>query len=106
MTAPGFYQKFLNKSDADAINKIKPIVKQYDCIQLFSNDAALLYLLKKKNCTRYYYIWSVGSSNNQKKLVSDLENTKLIISKGTPFVWDLAIAEKLPIVESYIDKNF
>ena len=99
-------QKFLNESDANAINKIKPIVEQYDCIQLFSNDAALLYLLKKKNCTKYYFIWSVGSSNNQKELISDLENTKLIISKGTPFVWDLAIAEKLPIVESYIDKNF
>jgi hypothetical protein len=99
-------QKFLNESDANAINKIKPIVDQYDCIQLFSNDAALLYLLKKKNCTKYYFIWSVGSSNNQKKLVSDLKNTKLIISKGTPFVWDLAVSQKLPIVDNYIDQNF
>ena len=99
-------QKFLNESDANAINKIKPIVEQYDCIQLFSNDAALLYLLKKKNCTKYYFIWSVGSSNNQKKLVSDLKNTKLIISKGTPFVWDLAVSQKLPIVDNYIDQNF
>jgi len=99
-------QKFINKNDANAINKIKPIVEQYDCVQLFSNDAALLYLLKKKNCTKYYFIWSVGSSNNQKKLINDLKNTKLIISKGSLFVYDFAISKKLPIVNSYIDQNF
>ena len=81
-------------------------MSQYDCVQLFSNDAALLYLLKKKSCTKYYFIWSVGSSNNQKKLVRDLKNTKLIISKGTPFAWDLAVSQKLPIVDNYIDQNF
>ena len=59
-------KKFLNKNDVNAIDKIKSIVSQYDCVQLFSNDAALLYLLKKKSCTKYYFIWSVGSSNNQK----------------------------------------
>ena len=99
-------QKFLNKGDVNAINKIKPIIKKYNCIQLFSNDAALLYLLRKKSCTKYYFIWSVGSSNNQKKLINDLENTKLIISKGSPFIWDLAISQKLPIVDNYIDQNF
>ena len=99
-------KKFLNKNDVNAINKIKSIVSQYDCVQLFSNDAALLYLLKKKSCTKYYFIWSVGSSNNQKKLVRDFKNTKLIISKGTPFAWDLSVSQKLPIVDNYIDQNF
>ena len=99
-------KKFLNKNDVNAINKIKSIVSQYDCVQLFSNDAALLYLLKKKSCTKYYFIWSVGSSNNQKKLVRDFKNTKLVISKGTPFAWDLSVSQKLPIVDNYIDQNF
>lgn len=99
-------KKFLNKNDVNAIDKIKSIVSQYDCVQLFSNDAALLYLLKKKSCTKYYFIWSVGSSNNQKKLVRDFKNTKLIISKGTPFTWDLSVSQKLPIVDNYIDQNF
>ena len=99
-------KKFLNKNDVNAIDKIKSIVSQYDCVQLFSNDAALLYLLKKKSCTKYYFIWSVGSSNNQKKLVRDFKNTKLIISKGTPFAWDLSVSQKLPIVDNYIDQNF
>ena len=66
----------------------------------------MLYLLKKKSCTKYYFIWSVGSSNNQKKLVRDFKNTKLIISKGTPFAWDLSVSQKLPIVDNYIDQNF
>ena len=99
-------KKFLNKNDVNAIDKIKSIVSQYDCVQLFSNDAALLYLLKKKSCTKYYFIWSVGSSNNQKKLVRDFKNTKLVISKGTPFAWDLSVSQKLPIVDNYIDQNF
>ena len=99
-------KKFLNKNDANAVSEIKPIVDQYNCVQLFSNDAALLYLLKKKSCTKYYFVWSVGSSNNQKELISDLNNTKLIISKGKAFAWDLAVSQKLPIVDNYIYQNF
>ena len=99
-------QKFLNDNDINSIKEIELIVNEYDCIQLFSNDAALLYLLKKKSCSKYYFIWSVGSNHNQNQLIDDLKNTELIISKGPTFGWDLPISKKLPHVNNYINQNF
>ena len=65
-----------------------------------------MYLLKKQSCSKYYFIWSVGSHYNQKQLINDLKNTKLIISKGPSFDWDLPTSKKLPLVNNYINQNF
>ena len=99
-------QKFLDENDINSIKEFKPIVSKYECVQLFSNDVALLYLLKKQSCSKYYFIWSVGSHYNQKQLINDLKNTKLIISKGPSFDWDLPTSKKLPLVNNYINQNF
>ena len=39
---------FLNNDEVELIDKLKSKVKNYDCIQLLSNDAALYFLLRKK----------------------------------------------------------
>ena len=88
------------------MEKSKPLVQNYDCIQLFSNDVAILYLLKKKSCSKYYFVWSVGSTTNQKELINDLKNTNLIISKGISFNWDLPLSQKLFLVNDYIEANY
>ena len=41
-------QKFLNQKEINFINESKSILQDKECIQLFSHDAALHYLLKKK----------------------------------------------------------
>ncbi|MDC0632106.1 hypothetical protein OAP10_03720, partial [Candidatus Pelagibacter sp.] len=98
--------RFLGEKELIFIEKSKPIVKEHSCVQLFSNDAALLYLLKKKSCSKFYFIWSVGSLSNQKVLINEIKNTNMIVSRGPTFNWDLPISEKLPLVNNYIENNY
>ena len=50
----------------------------YSCIQLFSNDAILNYLLRKKSCTKYYFVWSAASKTNQNQFIKELSDTNII----------------------------
>ena len=97
---------FLNQKELFLVNELKPKVKSYDCIQLLSNDAALYYLLKKKSCTKYYYVWNSASLNSQKKFVSELKNTNIIIEGGPKDNWDFPLKKKLFLVYENVDKEF
>ena len=99
-------EKFLKKNELELIEKIRPLLIENRCIQLFSNDVALLYLLKKESCSRFYFTWSVGSHKNQKKLISELNKNTLIISGGPSYSWDFPINIKLPVLSDYINKNY
>jgi hypothetical protein len=97
---------FLNKQELIFINKTKEVVKKYDCIQLITNDAAFVYLLKKKNCTKFYFIWSATSLNKQKELLKNLKKNKVIIANGPKDNWDLPLSRKLYLVKGFIKQNY
>ena len=97
---------FLNQKELSLVNELKSKVKTYNCIQLLSNDAALYYLLKKKSCTKYYYVWNSISVNTQKKFIAELENTRLIIEGGSKNNWDFPLKKKLFMVYENVDKDF
>lgn len=97
---------FLNKDEKFFVEKAKPLVKKYECVQLFSNDSIFNYLLRKKSCTKYYFVWSASPIVLQKKFIDDLADTNLIIKGGKKNNWDLPIEKKLNLVNSYIDSNF
>ena len=97
---------FLNQKELFLVNELKPKVKNYDCIQLLSNDAALYYLLKKKSCTKYYYVWNSASLSSQKKFISELKNTNMIIEGGPKNNWDFPLEKKLFLVYENVDKDF
>ena len=98
--------KFLSEDDNLFIKKVSKVVEKEKCIQLFTNDAALLYLLKKPSCTKYYFVYSVGSISNQKIMINEMENTNLIILNGRTDNWDIPVKVKYPLVNDYIDKNY
>tara|TARA_B100000767_G_C19700797_1_gene508336 strand:- start:161 stop:1153 length:993 start_codon:yes stop_codon:yes gene_type:complete len=97
---------FLNDSELIFVEKTKQLVKNYDCIQLFTNDAAFIYLLKKKNCTKYYFIMSASSVDKQKKLIKALAGNKIIISNGPKDRWNLPLSKKLFMLHDFINKNY
>ena len=97
---------FLSQKESFLVNELKSKVNNYDCIQLLSNDAALYYLLKKKSCTKYYYVWNSISLNTQKKFISELKNTKIIIEGGPKNNWDYPLEKKLFLVYENVDENF
>ena len=82
----------------------KDIVKDYNCIQMFTNEIAYLYLLRKKNCTKYYMVFSIGSPRSQMKMINELNDVDIIITsefddKGHP-------KYKLPLVTDFIKENY
>ena len=103
---------FLSTADNDFVKQISSLVRSEKCIQLYTNDAALLYLLKKPNCTKYFYVWIIGSKKNQLDLIDKLNSTNLIIKNGTIdqkmilHKWGIPLDIKYPLLTDYINKNF
>ena len=52
---------FLDNNYKGLLTKLDILLKQEDCIQVFTYDAALPYLLRKKSCTKFFLIWSLVS---------------------------------------------
>ena len=98
--------KFLSNTEKKLVQFLEPKVKNLECIQLFSNDAILYYLLRKKSCTKFYFVWSASSIFNQRRFINDLKKVDLIIYGGQKNLWDYPLSEKLFLVDNYINKNF
>ena len=99
-------QFFLNEDEKKFVKEAQPLLKKYDCIQLFSNDAALYYLLRQKSCTKYYYVWSASPKKIQLDFIRQMSKTKIIIKGGKNNYWDLSLEKKLFLVNKFINNNF
>ena len=103
---------FLSKTDNYFVRQTSSLLKDEKCIQLYTNDAALLYLLKKPNCTKYYFVWIIGSKKNQIDLIQKLNSTNFIITNGTLdqhmalHKWGIPLDVKYPLLNEYIYRNF
>lgn len=97
---------FLNKGEIEFVKFIRPMVENYECVQLFTNDAAFNYLLKKKSCTKYYFVWSSTPKGIQKKFINELSDTEIIIKGGSKNNWEIPIEKKLYLVNNHIDNHF
>ena len=99
-------KEYLSEDQNYLVENIKPLLDNYNCVQLFTYDAALPYLFKKPSCTKYYFIYSLGSVDDQIDLINNMNNTSLIIYSGETDYWGISPKKKLPLVDSYINANF
>ena len=100
-------KKFLNTDDINFVNQASIILQNEKCIQLYTYDSILLYLLKKPSCTKFHFIWSIASVNQQKELVDAMKNsTNVIISNGITDNWDIPFQKKYFIIDEYIKNEF
>lgn len=99
--------KFLNQDYNDFINYYKKISINDKCIQIFTNEVAIPYLLKKPTCTKYYVVYSASPITLQKDHVSSLilKRPKYILYKSEKDLYDDPI-KRLTIVNEYILKNY
>ena len=97
-------EKFLNENDKIFVETASNILRNEKCIQLFTNDAALLYLLRKPSCTKFYFFYSIGSPKNQLDLVNNLNSKNYLIVNGTTDKWSPQISERYPILNETIQK--
>ena len=105
-------KSFLSIEDNNFVRQTSSLIKEEKCIQLYTNDSALLYLLKKPNCTKYFYVAIIGSKKNQINLINKLNTTNFIIGNGTIDKnmilnkWAISLDIKYPLLTNYINQNF
>ena len=97
---------YLDKDAIKLINVTKNYVEQYGCIQLFTYDVAILYLLRKINCTKYYFVWSIGTQHLQEDLIDQLKNVQIIIADTDNNKKNPSPKNNLVLVNEYINKKY
>ena len=99
--------KFLEKDDIKFVKDISTLIQSEMCVDLYTYDAALLYLIKKPSCSKFYFLWSLGSEKNQEKLIYDLKDTNVIITNGKTDAWgEIPINIKYQLLDKYISLNY
>ena len=80
-----------------------------ECVQLFSYDAIIPYLLKKKYCTKYNFLYVVSSESVQEEMISELKNNipKIIIfNRNYSFLTLKPVEERFKKVAYFIGENY
>ena len=95
---------FLNEKEISFVSNAKKIVEKYECVQLFTNDVMLLYLLRKPSCSIFYFTITVGSKENQMKLNKFMSNAQIVISDT--YENEFSPSYRLKYTNKYIQDNY
>ena len=100
---------YLDNKLLDVVNYYKSIVKNDECVQIFNYDALIPYLVKKPSCTKYHFIWAVGSKKRQLQFIEELKVLKpnyILLHGPQDFSGGISAAERLPYAYKYILDNY
>jgi len=76
------------------------------CLQAFSYDQAVFYLMNKKSCSKFYNVWVIGSKKNQLNYIEELEQQKpKYILKGGDIKFK-KLEERYPYIDKYISNKY
>ena len=97
--------------DKKYINFKNLISKKYNlsCVQLFTYDAIVPYLLKKKSCTKFNFVFIVSSEKVQNKMIKELKDQKtdyIFLNQNYNFIHLRSIEERFPKIATFIDENY
>jgi len=100
---------FISKDRSEIINLISLEIKDQRCIQNFTGDLSLPYLLGKPNCTIFISPWLASGNNYEKIFINELKQKKVkhIIYNSPIFEVDnIKTSERLKLVNSFIKENY
>tara|TARA_B100000579_G_scaffold434291_1_gene454817 strand:- start:1216 stop:3030 length:1815 start_codon:yes stop_codon:yes gene_type:complete len=110
------FVNYTSKSDDDFLSQEYIFLKNelndnydFNCIQLFSYDAILPYLLKNKFCTKYNYLVISSSNSVQNKFINQLKHKSpkyIIFNKNYTFIGLMPVEKKFDRVFEYINENY
>ncbi len=99
---------YLTTEYLEFYKKLKIITINDKCIQNFNYDPTIYYLLKKSSCTKFYKVWSVASSDDQKSFVDEIKKSKadklVIDNLITNSIYDPS--RRFKIIDKYISSNY
>ena len=102
----------------------KLLIKKYNnltitdkCVQIFTYDVAIPYLLKKPSCNKYFFLWNIGNKKNQNLFIESIENRKpnfiLLLLDGEleklnyeKIPTFFSPSKMLPIIHNFIMENY
>ena len=98
--------KFLDEDYSNSVKFLKDFFKDEECLQAFSYDQAIFYLIDKKSCSKFYNVWVIGSKSNQLDYINELENKspKFLLRGGN--VNFQSLSKRYPYIDKYISKKY
>ncbi len=98
--------KFLDKDYNNSVKLLKDFFRNEECLQAFTYDQAIFYLIDKKSCSKFYNVWVIGSKSNQLNYINELENKnpKFLLKGGS--VNFQSLIERYPYIDKYISKKY
>ena len=102
---------FLTERQNLLIKKYRNLTIKDKCVQIFTYESAIPYLLKKPSCNKFYSIWNIGSKKNQNLFINSIKNKEPnFILLGGEYVNPVDIGLKpharLPIIHYFIMENY
>ena len=99
---------FINEEYKIFLDKTKLLTKNYDCIQNFTYDPSMYYLLNKKSCTQYYLIFVMGTEVDQDRFIEQIIESKLnfiIVDKQNDKI-EFPASIRFSKIDKFLQKNF
>jgi hypothetical protein len=101
---------FLFDNQKKQIADLKYLLNDEKCIDLFTYDAAILYLLNKPSCNKYYYTFTILTENHQKTFINEskVKKTNYIVlnAPNEKFKGLWMPTYQYPLIKNYIEKNY
>ncbi len=97
----------------DSISGYNNLIKYYkeityndNCIQIFTDEIALPYLLKKKSCTKFNTMIIASPEKSQNEFIKELDINKPEIILYNSEMFDIGYVKNLNLVNDYIKNNY
>lgn len=98
--------KFLDDDYNESVKSLEKFFKNEECLQAFTYDQAIFYLIDKKSCSKFYNVWVIGSKNNQLNYINELKyKTPKFLLKGGKVNFQ-NLNERYPYIDEYISKKY
>ena len=100
-------EKFINLNYQKFFSYYKEIANQDTCVQIFTNEVAIPYFLKKPTCSKYFLLYSSTPLKMQKEIVRDLNKNspEYLVYKSDLDIYGHA-GDRLKLLDNYIQDKY
>lgn len=99
---------YLNNETNDALAKLSEIFENDDCINNFTTNLSLPYMLNKPTCHLYFSSWLISGNDTEEKYISLLKknNSNIIYDAPSLIIDGIPTSKRLKKVDKYIKENY
>ena len=99
---------FITEEYQNFLTKTRLLTKNYDCIQNFTYDPSMYFLLNKKSCTQYYLTFIMATEVDQDRFIDQIIKSRLnliIVDKQNDKI-EFPASVRFPKINKFLQKNF